>query len=56
MWTIKNHHRYDRDSLGFPSDLTDAERVLIVPLQRILTDRGTEYCGTHVPSQSHRRK
>ena len=25
MWTIKNRHRYDRDKLRYPSDLTDCE-------------------------------
>ena len=25
MWTIENRHRYDRDRLRYPSDLTDAE-------------------------------
>ena len=25
MWTIENRHRYDRDNLRYPSDLTDDE-------------------------------
>src|SRR5215831_1709244 len=25
MWTIENRHRYDRDKLRYPCDLTDAE-------------------------------
>jgi hypothetical protein len=25
MWTAENRHRYDRDKLRYPSDLTDAE-------------------------------
>ena len=25
MWTTENRHRYDRDKLRYPSDLTDAE-------------------------------
>ena len=32
MWTIENRHRYDRDKLRYPSDLTDAEWQLIKPL------------------------
>ena len=31
MWTIKNRHRYDRDQLRYPSDLTDAEWQHIEP-------------------------
>ena len=29
MWTTENRHRYDRDRLRYPSDLTDAEWQLI---------------------------
>src|SRR6185437_12580380 len=32
MWTTENRHRYDRDKLRYPSDLTDAEWQLIRPL------------------------
>jgi len=32
MWTTENRHRYDRDSLRYPSDLTDAEWQFIKPL------------------------
>src|SRR5438067_10341 len=32
MWTTENRHRYDRDQLRYPSDLTDAEWQLIRPL------------------------
>ena len=32
MWTIENRHRYDRDRLRYPSDLTDAEWTLVEPL------------------------
>jgi hypothetical protein len=32
MWTIENRHRYDRDGLRYPSDLTDAEWGLVEPL------------------------
>src|SRR3954449_8905523 len=32
MWTTENRHRYDRDKLRYPSDLTDAEWQLIEPL------------------------
>ena len=32
MWTIENRHRYDRDKLRYPSDLTDAEWELVEPL------------------------
>ena len=32
MWTMENRHRYDRDKLRYPSDLTDAEWRLIRPL------------------------
>jgi transposase len=32
MWTTENRHRYDRDELRYPSDLTDAEWQLINPL------------------------
>ena len=32
MWTSENRHRYDRDGLRYPSDLTDAEWQLIEPL------------------------
>ena len=32
MWTTENRHRYDRDTLRYPSDLTDAEWRLIKPL------------------------
>ena len=32
MWTIENRHRYDRDRLRYPSDLTDAEWTLVEAL------------------------
>jgi transposase len=32
MWTTENRHRYDRDKLRYPSDLTDAEWQLVEPL------------------------
>ena len=32
MWTNENRHRYDRGTLRYPSDLTDAEWALIEPL------------------------
>ena len=32
MWTTENRHRYDRDKLRYPSDLTDAEWQHIEPL------------------------
>ena len=32
MWTTENRHRYDRDRLRYPSDLTDAEWPVIKPL------------------------
>ncbi|TXN23967.1 IS5 family transposase [Methylobacterium sp. WL9] len=32
MWTNENRARYDRSNLRYPSDLTDAEWVLIAPL------------------------
>ena len=32
MWTTENRHRYDRDKLRYPSDLTDAEWRLVEPL------------------------
>ena len=32
MWTIENRARYDRSTLRYPSDLTDAEWALIGPL------------------------
>ena len=32
MWTTENRHRYDRDKLRYPSDLTDAEWAHIEPL------------------------
>jgi transposase len=32
MWTTENRHRYDRDRLRYPSDLTEAEWQLIEPL------------------------
>jgi len=32
MWTIENRHRYDRDGLRCPSDLTAAEWALVKPL------------------------
>ena len=32
MWTTENRHRYNRDSLRYPSDLTNAEWRLIEPL------------------------
>ena len=32
MWTTENRHRYNRDGLRYPSDLTDAEWRLINPL------------------------
>ena len=38
MWTTENHHRYDRDTLRYPSDLTNAEwqliKLLIPPAKR----------------------
>ena len=32
MWTKENRPRYNRDSLRYPSDLTDEEWALIAPL------------------------
>jgi transposase len=32
MWTTKNRAKYDRDTLRYPSDLTDAEWALVEPL------------------------
>ena len=32
MWTAENRHRYDRDKLRYPSDLTDEEWHHIEPL------------------------
>src|SRR5512135_2452189 len=32
MWTTENRHRYDRDKLRYPSDLTDAEWQVVKPL------------------------
>jgi transposase len=32
MWTTENRHRYDRDRLRYPSDLTDTEWAHIAPL------------------------
>ena len=32
MWTQENRARYDRNGLRYPSDLTDAEWAVIVPL------------------------
>ena len=38
MWTIQNRHRYGRDGLRYPSDLTDDEwahvELLIPPAKR----------------------
>ena len=32
MWTPANRARYDRSKLRYPSDLTDAEWVVLAPL------------------------
>lgn len=32
MWTARNRKRYDRSKLRYPSDLTDEEWALVVPL------------------------
>ena len=32
MWTKENRARYDRSNLRYPSDVTDAEWLLIEPL------------------------
>ena len=32
MWTTENRPKYDRSGLRYPSDLTDAEWLLIGPL------------------------
>jgi hypothetical protein len=32
MWTSRNRARYDRSKLRYPSDVTDEEWELIVPL------------------------
>jgi len=32
MWTVENRGRYDRSKLRYPSDLTDAEWLLVKPL------------------------
>jgi hypothetical protein len=32
MWTDENHHRYDRSTLRYPSDLTDEEWSHVGPL------------------------
>lgn len=38
MWTTANRHRYDRDQLRYPSDLTDAEWAQAA-------DPATKRCG-----------
>ena len=32
MWTTENRSRYDRSKLRYPSDLTDEEWGLVIPL------------------------
>ena len=32
MWTAENRARYDRSTLRYPSDLTDAEWALVAPM------------------------
>jgi hypothetical protein len=32
MWTTENRPRYNRDSLRYPSDLSDEEWTLVEPL------------------------
>jgi hypothetical protein len=32
MWTQENRPSYDRDHLRYPSDLTDEEWAVVVPL------------------------
>ena len=32
MWTAENRPRYNRDKLGYPSDLTDQEWAYVEPL------------------------
>jgi hypothetical protein len=32
MWTTENRKRYDRSRLRYPSDLSDDEWALVVPL------------------------
>jgi transposase len=32
MWTKKNRPKYNRDSLRYPSDVTDEEWALVAPL------------------------
>jgi len=32
MWTTENRARYDRSELRYPSDLTDAEWMVLAPL------------------------
>jgi len=32
MWTTENRSRYDRSKLRYPSDLTDEEWALVMPL------------------------
>ena len=34
MWTSRNRARYDRSKLRYPSDVTDEEWELMVPLIR----------------------
>jgi transposase len=50
MWTTENRHRYDRDRLRYPSDLTDDEWVqverLIPPAKR--GGRRREVCARDV--------
>ena len=34
MWTVENRRRYNRDTLRYPSDLTEEEWSLVEPLIR----------------------
>src|SRR5215211_2315730 len=42
MWTNENRGRYDRGTLRYPSDLTDAEWALVAPLIPAATRGGNQ--------------
>jgi len=53
MWTPENRGRYDRSKLRYPSDLTEAEWGLVLPLIPPAKPAGTG--GTSMSARSSTR-
>ncbi len=45
MWTPETRAEHDRDELRYPSDLTDAEWLILAPLLPPPAETGRHRCG-----------